>query len=126
MSMHLLRIIYYLIEVQCLYSGLKNTPWMDRPLSVQRMQVEDDSCCPDFDFQIHGEFCTNLNGSNPSVIYGWKDSEVYFHMQLPVRRLELCRLSYPCFSEHWSRTMLLSNWAKTKTHSAQLGGMFLV
>ena len=42
MSMHLLRMIYYLIEVQCLYSGLKNTPWMDRPLSVQRKQVEDD------------------------------------------------------------------------------------
>jgi hypothetical protein len=42
MSMHLLRMIYYLIEVQCLYSSLKNTPWMDRPLSVQRKQVEDD------------------------------------------------------------------------------------
>ena len=73
---------------------------MDRPLSVQRMQVEDDSCCPDFDFQIHGEFCTNLDGSNPSVIHGWKDGEVYFHMQLTACRLELCRLSYPCFSEH--------------------------
>ena len=50
MSMHLLRMIYYLIEMQCLYSGLKNTPCMDRPLSVQRKQVEDDCCCLDFDF----------------------------------------------------------------------------
>ena len=100
MSIQLLRMIYYLIEVKCLYSGLKNTTWMDRPLSVQRMQVEDDSCCPDFDFQIHGEFCTNLDGSNPSVIHGWKDGEVYFHMQLTTHRLELYRMSYPYFSEH--------------------------
>jgi len=42
MSIQLLRMIYYLIEVKCLYSGLKNTTWMDRPLSVQSKQVEDD------------------------------------------------------------------------------------
>ena len=77
----------------------------------------------DSDFQIHGEFCTNLDGFNPSVIYGWKDDEVYFHMQLMAHRLELCRLSYPYFREHWSRTLLLSNWAKTNPFS---GGMFLV
>ena len=42
MSMHIQRMIYYLIEVQYLYSGLKNTPWMDRPVSIQRKQVEND------------------------------------------------------------------------------------
>ena len=63
----------------------------------------------DFDFQIHGEFYTNIDSFNPSVIYGWKDDEVYFHMQLTAHRLELCRLSYACFSEYWSRTLLLWN-----------------
>jgi hypothetical protein len=69
--------------------------------------------CPDFYLQIHDELCTNLDGSNPSFIHGWKYGEVYFHMQLTAHHLELCRMSYPCFSEHWSRTLLLSNWAKT-------------
>jgi hypothetical protein len=116
MSMHLPRMIYYLIEVQCLYSGLKNTPWIDRPLSVQR-KLKMMCCCPDSDFQIHGEFCTNLDVSNPSVIYGWKDGEVYFHMQLMAHRFQLCRLSYACFSEYWYRTLLQSNWVKTNSFS---------
>ena len=31
--------------------------------SVHRKQVEDECCCLDFDFQIHGEFGTNLTPS---------------------------------------------------------------
>jgi hypothetical protein len=38
-------------------------------------------------------------------------------MQLTAHHLELCRLSYPCFSEHWSRTLFLSNCAKTNPFS---------
>ena len=116
MSMHILRMIYYLIEVQCLSSGLKNMPWTDRPLSVQRKQVEDDVLL--FRFWLPNSWWILYNSwwFQPNCYIWMENGEVYLHMQLTARPLELCRLRYACFSEPWPKP----------THLAWLGGMFLV
>jgi len=116
MSMHILRMIYYLIEVQCLSSGLKNMPWTDRPLSVQRKQVEDDVLL--FRFWLPNSWWILYNSwwFQPNCYIWMENGEVYLHMQLTAHPLALCRLRYACFSEPGPKP----------THLAWLRGMFLV
>ena len=82
MSMYLLRIIYYLIVVHYLCSGLKNMQCLTRLLRVQRKATwRRRVAVSDSDFQVRDEFCTNPRSFTLSILYHWRHLEVYFPTQ---------------------------------------------
>ena len=104
MSMYLLRIIYYLIVVHYLCSGLKNMQCLTRLLRVQRKATwRRRVAVSDSDFQVRDEFCTNPRSFTLSILYHWRHLEVNFPMQLTDHDLELCSKRYDWFSGDCSR-----------------------
>ena len=92
------------MEMYYLFSGLNHMAWMGRPLDVQQEQVEVNGLkLWESNFHIYEMFCTNMEGFTPSIIYGGKSYQVYFHTQQTSRHLVLCEESYDNFGEDYHR-----------------------